>query len=168
MRQTSSVSPLMFTVLRPVGGSKTLVKCTVTVAVAVPPRPSLMVYVKVSRPRRPGPGVYVSVPSGLRTTVLPTGWVISTTVSGSPSGSLSLPSTAIVTGVRAAVVTTSSRATGGVLPAGGTVGGRRSTLSVALLFAGVGSSAPAGGATLAVFSSVPAASGATVPVRVNV
>ena len=51
------------------------------------------------------------VPSALMTTV-PLGAVADVTVSGSPSGSLSLPSTAIVTGASSLVVARSFAATG--------------------------------------------------------
>src|SRR5262249_46580060 len=50
------------------------------------------------------------------------------------------------------------------MSAGGLVG----VVAVAVALPGVGSAVPAGGVTLAVLASVPVASGATVPVAVNV
>ena len=63
-------------------------------------------------PLKSGLGVKVTVPLRLITTV-PSGELAATTVSGSPSTSLSLASSAMVTGVSSFVVAASSTATGG-------------------------------------------------------
>ena len=67
-------------------------------------------------PLKPAAGVKVTVPSGLTTTVPSAGATLAAvTVSGSLSGSVSLASTLIVTGVSAGVVALSGLATGGWL-----------------------------------------------------
>ena len=84
---------------------------TVTKADAVPPRPSLIVYAKRSMPLKPVAGVYSTALPEI--TVLPLiGGVTLCTTSVSPSGSVSLPRTAKVTGVSSLVLAVSGLATG--------------------------------------------------------
>ncbi|TYC51579.1 hypothetical protein ETQ85_24215 [Zoogloea oleivorans] len=72
----------------------------------------------VTGPLTLGAGVKVSVPSGLMVTVPLVGSTLAElTVRGSPSGSLSLPSTVKVTGVSSGVLLVSAMATGASLTA---------------------------------------------------
>ncbi len=87
------------------GASLTAVIVTVTAEPASRPSGSRTVYWKVTWALESGAGVKVTVPSPLITTEPPAaGWVTATTVSGSRSGSVSLASTARVTGASSAVV----------------------------------------------------------------
>ena len=97
------------------GRSATL---TVRIALAVPPRPSLTVYVTGTAPLTPGAAVKVSVPSALMTTLPRAGATVApVTMSGPPSTSVSLPSTAWVAGAMPTVLTLSALATGASLTA---------------------------------------------------
>ena len=97
----------------PGGGVPAVTKLTATLTVAVSHAlaGSHTVYVKVSVPAKPPSGVYVTVPFALMTTVPLAGWTTEFRVRRSESGSLSLPSTLIVT--EPTVVTESSNAFGG-------------------------------------------------------
>ena len=94
----------------------------VTVAVALPPRPSPTVYVKTSVPTKLDAGVYVMVPFTFNATDPCAGEVTLRIVKTSPSGSRSLArgETAVATALN--VVRASLTATGGRLalpPSGG-------------------------------------------------
>ena len=96
------------------GSSLTGATVTVTVAVLESATPSNPVYVKLSTPLKSASGVYVtSVP--LLTTVPLAGWVTEPTVRASPSTSVSLDNTSIVTGVSSSVEALSSLASGSSL-----------------------------------------------------
>src|SRR6185437_13278149 len=71
---------------------------TETFALAVPPWPSLIVYPNVSVPLNPSAGVYTIIVPAIAVTPC-AGAVTAVTISGSPSGSLSLASTGIVADV---------------------------------------------------------------------
>ena len=98
------------------GASLTGATLIVTVAVSLPPLPSSIVYWIVVGPLKSAFGVKSRLPSGLIVTV-PSGLVADVTVSGSPSASVSLPSTSMpVSGVSSSVESgPSSTASGSVL-----------------------------------------------------
>src|SRR6185503_16985019 len=98
----------------PTGGSLTGVTVTVTVAEAVPPLPSLMVYGMVVVPLKLVDGLKTRLVPPTMITV-PLVVVASMMISGSPSRSLSLASGTMVTGTSSGVVVLSSTATGGSL-----------------------------------------------------
>src|SRR4051812_41513914 len=102
--------PSADTVLSTVATAATV---TVTPALAVAPLPSLMEYVNEPTPVKPAAGENVTVVPPLIAALPPTAAVTAVTVSGSPFGSVSFASTAIVTGVPAVVVAASGVATGG-------------------------------------------------------
>ena len=78
--------------------------------------PSETVYEKVAVPKKPGAGVYRSVPAICVTVPWPAaGCVNAVTVSASPSTSVSFASTAMSTATPSSVVAASSTATGGSL-----------------------------------------------------
>jgi hypothetical protein len=85
---------------------------TDTVAVAVPPWPSLIVYVKLSGPQDPAFDVYVTVLLGLIVTTPLEPWVTDATVNVSLSGSLSFARTETVTLAPDEVLAESSTAMG--------------------------------------------------------
>ena len=96
------------------GASLTASTVTSTSPVANPPLLSVIVYSITATPLKFGFGVKVMLPSALITTV-PSGELADTTSSGSKSGSVSLPSTGMVTGVSSGVIAVSSFATGPML-----------------------------------------------------
>ena len=103
------------------GGSFTGATATKTIAVSVPPPPSEMVYVNWSTPLKPGAGVYTMVEPSFHTVPFSANVTDSTTMV-SPSGSLSLSRTGIVTGISSSVTALSSSADGGAFtPATDTV-----------------------------------------------
>ncbi|TPW12207.1 MAG: hypothetical protein FD127_2776 [Acidimicrobiaceae bacterium] len=92
---------------------------TVTVAVAEPPWPSPIVYVKVTVPTKPAAGVNTTTLPEVVTTpsaAPPAGWVTAVTLSVPPSGSESLASTLMLTGAAPAELAVSSTAIGGTVP----------------------------------------------------
>jgi hypothetical protein len=97
---------------------------TATVAVSVPPLPSETVYVNESEPVQPLSGVYWTRVPPVVTAVLPCAGVdAAVTVSGSFSGSVSLPSTAKEAATSWVPVTVSSTASGASLTCTSTAAG---------------------------------------------
>src|SRR5574343_897624 len=93
---------------------------TVTVAVELPPWPSLMVYWKLAAPLKLAAGVKVTLPSGLRTAVPLVEGPMLAMLRASASTSVSLPkrvAAVIVTGVSSVVLWLSLVATGASLTA---------------------------------------------------
>ena len=84
----------------------------VTVAVAVAPCPSVIVYIKISVPVNPLSAVYAKVPSACNHATPSKGSVNDATSSVPPSGSLSLTSTLATTALFASVIARSSTARG--------------------------------------------------------
>ncbi len=132
---TAEFSPVLCVSSAATGGVLTSSSATVmlTVAVSVPPLPSLIVYVNVSSPLKPSLGVYVKVPSALNTKLPLAGSVLPVMVSASPSGSLSLGNTLPETGVPNSVETASSSASGASFTGGGGGGGGTTTSSATVM-----------------------------------
>ena len=97
------------------GASLTAETATLTVAVAVPPFPSLAVYWKLATPLKLAVGVKTTLPLPSRTTVPFVAPWTEVRASASPSGSESLPSrdaARMVTAVSSTVEALSARAVG--------------------------------------------------------